>query len=267
MSIKLAIDQHVGLNSPLHRWDPRPKLVGLFALIFAFAMVESWILLPWMILITTSFYALSQLPLDYWLSRVRYPGMFLVMVIFFLPFLSGETVIWQWGILSLKQEGCMAALLISCRFLCILTLSLILLGTTPFLSLVKALRSLGLPATLSDMMLLTYRYLHDIGQDLHTMQRAMQLRGFQSERPGSGFSWAHWSRYASLVGTLLIRSYEQSERVYQAMRLRGYGRLPIPDATSKDRSALMQADAVYLIAVLTLAAGFILVQLALHFGI
>jgi cobalt/nickel transport system permease protein len=266
MSIKLAIDQHIGLNSPLHRWDPRPKLVGLLALIFAFAMVESWKLLPWMILVTTSFYALSQLPLHYWLSRVRYPGIFLVVVIFFLPFLSGETVIWQWGILSLKREGCMAALLISCRFLCILTLSFILLGTTPFLSMVKALRALGLPATLSDMMLLTYRYLHDIGQDLHTMQRAMQLRGFQSERKELRFSWTHWSRYASLVGTLLIRSYEQSERVYQAMRLRGYGRSPVAEERSGE-PALLQADAVYLMAVLTLAAGFILVQLALHFGI
>ncbi|NJN20531.1 MAG: cobalt ECF transporter T component CbiQ, partial [Leptolyngbya sp. RL_3_1] len=38
---------------------------------------------------------------------------------------------------------------------------------------------------------------------------------------------------AALLGTLLLRSYERSQRVYKAMRLRGYGQvaagLPSPD--------------------------------------
>jgi len=37
------------------------------------------------------------------------------------------------------------------------------------------------------------------------------------------------------VGTLLVRSYERSERVYQALRLRGYGRAPLlPEEMARD---------------------------------
>lgn len=51
------------------------------------------------------------------------------------------------------------------------------------------------------------------------MQRAMKLRGFQAHH----LSPRNVSLLAALMGTLLVRSYEQSQQVYQAMMLRGYG--------------------------------------------
>jgi cobalt/nickel transport system permease protein len=86
------------------------------------------------------------------------------------------------------------------------------------------MRSLGLPAILADMLLLSYRYLFEIAGNLAQMQRSMRLRGFQSR--GHRWlvpNWQDLNRLASLAGTLFIRSYEQAERIYQAMRLRGYG--------------------------------------------
>ncbi len=237
----VVLDGHIPLNSPLHRWDPRTKLVGLMSLVFAFALVDKLSLLPFMIGITASLYGLSCLPLSFWCQRLRYPGVFLAAVIALLPFLSGETVWWQWGILCLRAEGSQLATIIAGRFLCILTVSLILIGTTPFLTIVKTLRTLGLPQVLTDMLLLTYRYLSEIEHDLNRMQQAMHLRGFQSQahfqspspdqpsiqseqrRIQHRLQHRDIGRWVSLVATLLIRSYEQSERVYQAMRLRGYG--------------------------------------------
>ena len=262
-----AWELFVPLHSPLHRWDPRPKLIGLGALIFAFAFVETITLLPFMLLVTLSLFWLSRLSWGFLLNRLRYPGLFLVMVTILLPFLSGETVIWSWGPIALRVEGAVSALLIGCRFLCILTLSLTLLGCTPFLTLVKGLQSLGLPSILTDMMLLSYRYLGEISQDLHRMQQAMHLRGFGYRPPGAERSVSDrirnslrdLRRLASLTGTLLIRSYERSERVYQAMRLRGYGLYPLqisgldPSGKSWDWGASG--------AVVTLALGFVLVQI------
>ncbi|MGL6283509.1 MAG: CbiQ family ECF transporter T component, partial [Microcoleaceae cyanobacterium] len=40
--------------------------------------------------------------------------------------------------------------------------------------------------------------------------------------------------YATLVGNLLIRSYEQSHRIYQAMQLRGYGQVRIINNSKSD---------------------------------
>jgi cobalt/nickel transport system permease protein len=69
------------------------------------------------------------------------------------------------------------------------------------------------------MALLSYRYLEDLGNTLETMQRAMTLRGFDHHR----LNRRNLNKIAGLVGTLLVRSYEQSQRIYQAMILRGYG--------------------------------------------
>ncbi|MDX2273569.1 MAG: cobalt ECF transporter T component CbiQ [Cyanobacteriota bacterium] len=227
------------LDSPLHRWDPRGKLLGLLSVILAFALVEDLRLLPAMVVVTAFFYGLSRLPWWFWWQRCRYPGVFLLGVVLFLPFLSGETVIAQWGGITLRQEGCEAVVLIGVRFFCLLTLSLVLLNTSPLLTTVKAMRALGLSSILADMLLLTYRYLSQLADDLEQMRQAMRLRGFDPH-PRRLLPDRHYlAKLASLAGSLFVRSYEQSERVYQAMRLRGYGmRIKDPVAVPWDRGSL-----------------------------
>ncbi len=229
--MRLAMDEFAHLDSPIHRWEPRCKLLGLMTLMFAFAFVERVWLVPVMLAIALSLYAASRLPLSFLRSRLRYPGYFLLGVVVLLPFFSGQTVLWQMGPLALRQEGLSAMLLIAGRFLAIVTTGFILLGTTPFLTLVAALRSLGLPPVLADMTLLTYRYLFDLAETLSQMKLAMRLRGFGQDQSGDRRGRAipflprrsKLGNLSALAGTLLIRSYEQSERVYKAMRLRGYG--------------------------------------------
>jgi cobalt/nickel transport system permease protein len=218
--MKLRLDRYADINSPIHRWEQRSKLVALIALIFAFAFVEQLILLPVIIAVTIVLYGLSKLPLSFLLNRLRYPGLFILAVVILVLFAaSGETVLFSLGPLAVTQDGVEAILLIAVRFLCILTVSLILFGTAPFLTSIKAMRSLRLPDVIVDMMLLAYRYLEDFGETRMRMQRAMGMRGMKSDR----FSFRNLSIWAGLFGSLIIRSYDRSEHVYQSMRLRGYG--------------------------------------------
>ncbi|MBD1873251.1 cobalt ECF transporter T component CbiQ [Nodosilinea sp. FACHB-131] len=218
------LDTYVHRESVIHRWSPRLKLVSLVALMFAFAMVRQLTLVPWMLALAATLYGLSGLPVSFLRQRLSYPGLFILSLVVVLPLTVGDTVLGQWGWLTLRQEGLQATLLIVGRFLSILTLGFILLGTTPFLTLLNAMRSLGLPTILADMTLLSYRYLFEIATMLATMQQAMRLRGFGQRRQ----RWLRingqvMQQLAMLAGNLLIRSYEQSDRVYRAMRLRGYG--------------------------------------------
>lgn len=266
--MRLELDEYADLDSPLHRWHPQCKLIGLSILIGAIAFVEDIRLLPIVISLTAVLYWISGLPMSYWVSRVHYPGYFLLGIVGLLPFISGDTVLWQWGIITIRQEGCLAVLLISCRFLAIITLSLLLFGTAPFLTMVKAMRSLGLPSVLTDMLLLSYRYLYDIADNLGQMQQSMRLRGFRSgyavqaasQRRSLPFvpNLSTLRTLASLTGTLLVRSYEQSERVYKAMRLRGYGCQPrqtAPWSQTMDRGSV-----IALFATITGAVILVLVQ-------
>lgn len=253
--MKLALDRYAHLDSPIHRWEQRSKLVALLTLIFAFALVEDLSLMPPMILVTGILLGLSRLPLGFVLNRLRYPGLFIAAVVIFLPFVAGETVLWQWGWLTLYQEGCLAVLAIATRFTCIIIVSLVLFGTAPFLTSIRALRALGLPHIIVDMMLLSYRYIEELGQTLTTMQRAMRLRGFQINR----LNRRNLDRLAGLAGSLLVRSYERSQRVYEAMILRGYGSTP----AVRQRVWLKQisaTDAIALGIAIAVAAGFILIE-------
>jgi len=257
--VKLGLDEHAHLDSPLHHWETRYKLVGLMVLIFAFSFVQDLRLLPAMLVVTFALYSVSRLPLSYLLTRLRAPGFFLLIVAVLLPFLSGSTVILRIGSLALRQEGCLDLLLIVTKFVSILTTGLVLFGTAPFLAIIKAMRALGLPPVLADMTLLSYRYLYEIGDDLETMETAMGLRGFRARRSGRGGHKAMplLGVLASLAGTILVRSYEQSERVYKAMVLRGYGHSPRP----RDEFQACPRDVVGLGGVLVLAAGFVAAEI------
>jgi len=258
----IALDHYLNRNSPIHCWAPPYKLLACTALITAFATVEDLRLVPMMLGITAGLYSLSRLPLAFLLSRLRYPSLFLIGVVGLLPFSSGETVLWQRGSLTLHQEGLLAAVLIACRFGAMLTTSLVLLATTPFLTLVRTLRTLGLPWILVDMLLLSYRYLTEASATLANMQQAMRLRGFgRRPRGWFGSQGCGWQQLASLTGTLLIRSYEQSEQVYKAMCLRGYGSRPQTAAVLCSWHWLKSQDAIALYGVLVLALSLILMGL------
>ena len=182
----------------------------------------------------------------------------MVGLIVSFPFLvAGGTPLFTIGPVTIWQEGVVTALLVAVRFLCIITVSLVLFGTAPFLTSIKAMRALGLPLIMTDMILLTYRYLFEMSTTLNTTRTAIRMRGFQSD-----FSMNSLNVLAALIGSLLVRSYEQADRVYHAMILRGYGH----DAGKRHDFVTQQRDwllatAVVAIAILFVAAQFYLGRL------
>jgi len=254
--LDLSVDEYAHLNSPLHRWEIRYKIAGLLALIFAFSFVRDLRLLPAMLVVTLALYLLSKLPWRYLAHRLEYPGFFILMLAVILPLTTGATVLFQLGPIAIRAEGCLSVVLIVVRFGCILTVGLVCFGTAPFLDAVRALRALGLPALISDMILLAYRYLFEIGTDLMQMRTAMRLRGFRPRRPDT----ETLNTIGSLVGSLLVRTYERAERVYKAMRLRGYGH----GHTIRNELRTRPGDVLAAIAAGLLAAAFIGAQFYLN---
>jgi cobalt/nickel transport system permease protein len=250
--MKHGIDRYAELESPVHRWDPRLKLVGLGALAFACAFVTDLRLVPLMLAISAGLAALSRLPLEFVIGRLRYPGVLVLLLAVILPFFSGETVLVRLGPLSLRHEGILDFLLIAGRFVAIVTLGLVAFATAPMLTSITALRALRLPGVLADMMLFSYRYLYELGDDLDRMRTAARLRGFRPRRPDPH----SLATLGALTGSLLVRSHDQSTRIHQAMILRGYG-------TTKRNHHHFHAgprDIVALVATMLLAAGLVLLE-------
>jgi len=226
------------------------------ALIFTFSFVQDLRLLPMMIVVTIVLYVLSRLPWSFLVGRLRYPGFFILILAAILPLTSGSTILWRLGPVAVRQEGCVAVLLIVTRFGCILTVGLVLFGSAPFLTSIKAMRALGLPSVITDIILLAYRYLFEIGGDLVQMRAAMRLRGFRAHYPDA----QTLSIMGALVGSLLVRSYEQAERIYRAMRLRGYGQSP----RAMDEVNTRPGDVAGMVTAIVLGVGFVVAEILLR---
>ncbi|GAB3689734.1 cobalt ECF transporter T component CbiQ [Nocardiopsis oceani] len=217
-----AIDRYADLDSPVHRWDPRLKLVGLGSLVLACAFVTDPRLVPVLVAVAVGLVVLARLPLGFVVRRLRYPGLLVLVVVLVLPFVSGETVLARWGPFAVRAEGVLNALLVAGRFTAIVMVGLVVFATAPMLRTVTALRALRLSSLLADMMLLTYRYLYELGGDLGRMRTATRLRGFRPGRPDRHTL----ATVGSLTGSLLVRGHDQSARVHRAMILRGHGAAP-----------------------------------------
>ena len=87
----------------------------------------------------------------------------------------------------------------------------------------------------------------------------MRLRSFRAHR----FSAQGLGNLAVLAGSLLVRSYERSDRVYRAMILRGYGQAP---RGALDEFDAGRADVILLAGLLLVAAGFVGAEVLLRRG-
>ena len=101
--------------------------------------------------------------------------------------------------------------------------ALLLTFTTPFHDLLDALRELRLPRIMVAIIGFMYRYLAVLGDEAQRLMRARAARSAVVEGGSGGGSLAWRARVTgSMVGSLFLRSYERSERIYEAMLARGF---------------------------------------------
>ena len=93
--------------------------------------------------------------------------------------------------------------------------SFLLMAATPIDSLCAALRKLHVPKMLVTLLLLTYRYVGVMTEELAVMTEAYHLRA-----PGQ--KGIHISAWGSFLGQLLLRSMDRAQELYSSMQLRGY---------------------------------------------
>lgn len=125
--------------------------------------------------------------------------------------------------LDISEEGLRAFTTIALKSWISVQAALLLAFTTPFHDLVDGLRELRLPRVMVAIVSFMYRYLGVIGDEASRMNRAKASRSADRGGRGAGGS-LRWRAgvTGSMVGSLFLRSYERSERVYAAMQARGF---------------------------------------------
>ncbi len=111
--------------------------------------------------------------------------------------------------------GWISLLAILFRTLLSVSAVLILVAITPFHELTAQLRKLRVPEIFVGLFDITYRYIGTLIEEAFSMNTAYRLRAGRAK----GLDMRHMG---SFVGHLLIRSADRAERVYAAMKCRGY---------------------------------------------
>jgi cobalt/nickel transport system permease protein len=180
-------------------------------------------LITWLVLVACS--ATAGLG-PFRLSRAAVVALPFGLAAFPLVFTLGEQVIATVPLgpldLTVSAEGLRRFLTILAGSWLSVQVALLLAFTTPFHDLVDALRELRVPRILIAIISFMYRYLAVLTDEGARMLRARDARS--AAGVGSAGGSIRWRATVTgrMVGSLFLRAYERSERIYAAMQARGF---------------------------------------------
>ena len=222
----LHIDRFAAMNSPVHRMDPRAKIVAALAFVLASVLTPDGFFLSFALYgaVITAVVIASRVPPAYLFERSLLLVPFALAVSVFVPFITPGTVVTRLPLgfmeADITREGLIRFSSIGLKALLSFMAMITLVSTTRFVDLVRAASSLGFPAKLAEVLTFMYRYLFIFIDDASHMALARDLRS------GAGRRLSFTTASGGIVGALFVRSYEHAERLYYAMLLRGYSGHP-----------------------------------------
>lgn len=213
-------------DSFVHRLDPRTKLIVALGLIISISLLPfgSWELyaLVWLLLLGICWIAKIEVGR---LLRGSFVAIPFALAALALPFtvpgqVIGYVPLFGWPI---TLEGTERAASIIIKSWVSVQVAILLVMTTPLPDLLWALRALHVPDILVAIISFMYRYLFMLYDEARRLMRARASRSAAHSGQRSGQSVLWRGRVAGyMVGSLMLRSFERSERIYHAMAARGY---------------------------------------------
>jgi cobalt/nickel transport system permease protein len=214
------------LSSPVHRLDPRAKILGLVAvtLVGVSTPITAWRAWVGCAVVLAAVVAVARVPLRAIWTRGRVVLPLVLFVAAFIPFFRGGHVVASLGPFDVSREGLEVLAAVAAKA-AIGTVSAVLLGaTTSVPAIIRGVEAMRVPRLLTLIAAFMYRYLFVIAEELRRMRSALASRGY---RPRHLLQVGALGR---MTTALFLRTFSRGERIYLAMLARGYsGRMPRPD--------------------------------------
>ena len=204
----------------LQRVDARVKLLGVLALILPAAASRRFEVIGGLFVVAVVLAALSHVSFTVLLKRVWIAVLLFTGVIALpAPFVTPGDALYQlpWLGWTITSQGLASAGYLVLRVETAATLCVLLVLTTPWNDVLKALRVLRVPAVLVTILGMTYRYIFLVLQTAHDMfeSRRSRMVGELSGRERRRVA-------AASAGVLMSKTFDLSSEVYLAMQSRGF---------------------------------------------
>jgi cobalt/nickel transport system permease protein len=204
-------------HSPIHRTNPvlRVSLAVVYSI--TVALMTQPAALTSAMYFSIGLIAAAKLPIKPVANRVALAGTVLLFIWLVIPATYGGEPIAHAGPIPISQAGVRLCQQITLKAMAILLAFMALIATMPTAALGHTLHQLGMSAKLTQLLLLAYRYIFTIEQEYRRLFRAAKIRNFH---PATNIHT--YRTYAYMVGMLFVRASERADRVYQAMKCRGF---------------------------------------------
>ena len=209
------MDELAVRSSPIHALHPAAKLIATIRYILVTLSFDKYDLggLVPMVLWPVLLFQISGIKVRNCFYKLRIVLPLVMAVGMFNPFFD-KTIVLRLGRIAVSG-GVLSMLTLMLKGVFCLMASFLLMATTPIDNLCAALRQLHVPKLLVTLLLLTYRYVGVMTEELAVMTDAYHLRA-----PGQ--KGIHISAWGSFLGQLLLRSMDRAQELYASMLLRGY---------------------------------------------
>ena len=186
----ITLGQYFPGNSPIHRLDPRTKIVFLIVYIVALFTASNWVSYAVVFSFLAGTIAISQIPLKSILHGMKPLVMILIFTgILNVFFTTGEKVLIQVWIITVYWEGIIRAVFMMLRILMLITGTFLLTYTTSPIALTDGLESLLGPLKklhlpvheLSMMMCIALRFIPTLIEETDKIMSAQKARGADFE--------------------------------------------------------------------------------------
>ncbi len=215
----LVLENSTHERGLLQAIDPRVKLVGLLALVVAAALSRRLAVMGALfglgvLLAVASRLSLISFAKRVWVVAFAFTAMIAAPALFLTP---GQVVYSLPGGLSITAQGLRSALLLVTRVETAVTLSTLLVLTTPWMHLLKALRTLMVPVEVIALLAMTHRYVVLLMETANAMFESRQsrlvgrLNGHEQRR-----------LMVNTGGVLMSKTLDMGNQVFLAMQARGF---------------------------------------------
>ncbi len=224
----ITIGQYYPADSAIHRLDARLKLAVTFIFIVTLFMVNTFVGYVFVIACMGLVIRTSKVPVKFMLRGLKS----IIIIILFTAFINlfmtkGETLLWQFGVLKLTQEGIFLAIKMCVRLvLLIIGSSILTLTTTPIQLtdaieyVLRPLKRVGVPAhEIAMMMTIALRFIPTLLDETDKIMKAQQARGADFD---TGNLIQKAKSLIPILVPLFISAFRRAEELAMAMEARCY---------------------------------------------
>ena len=223
----ITIGQYYPVESPVHRLDPRIKIISMIVFIISLFFVDKFTpYIPVAIFLFTVV-KLSHVPFKMIIKGVK-PLRWILLITFIinLIFIPGK-IIFTLGVINITEEGLKMAIMMAIRLLLlVMGTSMLTLTTSPIEmtdgieNLLNPLRKIGVPAhEIAMMMTIALRFIPTLIEETDKIMKAQMARGADFE---SGNMIKRAKNLVPLLVPLFINSFRRADELATAMEARCY---------------------------------------------